>query len=209
MKTVGILIFDDVEVLDFAGPFEVFSRTRTTPGLESRRSDTDAPFRVITIGVGSREVRATGGLGIVGNCTVEDAPELDILVVPGGFGTRPLLADDKLIAWLRARAVDTALLTSVCTGSLLLARAGLLKGRRATTHWGALDMFGEIDSTVDVQRESRVVDDGIITSAGVASGIDMAFYVVGKECGEEVARETAKYIEYPWSGLATSRPVEG
>ena len=113
MKTVGILIFDDVEVLDFAGPFEVFSRTRTTPGLESRRSDADAPFRVITIGVGSREVRATGGLGIVGNCTVEDAPELAILVVPGGFGTRSLLADDKLIAWLRARAVDTALLTSV------------------------------------------------------------------------------------------------
>jgi transcriptional regulator GlxA family with amidase domain len=117
--------------------------------------------------------------------------------VPGGFGTRALLKDDKTIDWIRRTAANVRQLTSVCTGSLLLAQAGLLRGRRATTHWGALDVLAGIDAGVQVDRERRVVDDGgVITSAGVASGIDMAFYIVERVCGKAVADDTARYIEY-------------
>jgi len=122
---------------------------------------------------------------------------VDLLVIPGGFGTRPLLEDTATLDWIRRTAASARTVTSVCTGSLLLARAGLLAGRRATTHWGALDLLAGIDPTVTVDREARVVTDGIVSSAGVAAGIDMAFAVVEQICGRAVADETARYIEYP------------
>lgn len=193
---VGILIFDSVEVLDFAGPFEVFSRTRLTPGVESRRSDQSAPFRVFTVARTKDPVVATGGLTVVPHHGFEDCPRIDLLVVPGGFGTRPLLQDDEVLDWIRRTAAAARQVTSVCTGSLLLARAGLLEGRRATTHWASLDLLDSLDAGVIVERQSRVVDDGVITSAGVASGIDMAFHIVETLFGREVADETARYIEY-------------
>ena len=193
---VGILIFDDVEVLDFAGPFEVFSRTRLAPGVESRRSEESAPFRVFTIARTRDPIQATGGLTVVPAYGFADAPRIDLLLVPGGFGTRALLNDEETLAWIRQTASAARQVTSVCTGSLLLAKAGLLNGRRATTHWGALDLLGSLDAGVTVDRDSRVVDDGVITSAGVASGIDMAFHLVETLFGSAVADETAKYIEY-------------
>lgn len=196
-SNVAILIFDKVEVLDFAGPFEVFSRTRTVPGPESRRSEDAAPFHVFTVAKTSKPVVATGGLTVVPDYSFEDAPNIDLLVVPGGFGTRALLKDEETLTWVRGVAAKAHQTTSVCTGSLLLAKAGLLEGRRATTHWGALDLLDSLDAGVTVDRESRYVDDGIITSAGVAAGIDMAFYVVERLCGKDVADETAHYIEYP------------
>ena len=193
----GIVIFDGVEVLDFAGPFEVFSRTRLEPGPASRRSEESAPFRVFTVARSLETVVATGGLGVVPAYTFDDAPPIELLVVPGGFGTRPLLHDESFLDRIRARAADARLVTSVCTGSLVLASAGLLRGRRATTHWGALDALAELDSTVLVERGVRVVQDGIISSAGVSAGMDMAFHVVEMLHGREVADETAAYIEYP------------
>jgi transcriptional regulator GlxA family with amidase domain len=193
---VGILIFDGVEVLDFAGPFEVFSRTRLVPGPESRRSEDHAPFRVFTVAKSGAPVSATGGLLVVPHHAFADAPRIDLLVVPGGFGTRALLHDAETLEWIRQAAGAARTVTSVCTGSLLYAKAGLLTGRRATTHWGALDLLESVDPSVKVERARRVVDDGIITSAGVASGIDMAFYVVETMFGREVADETAHYIEY-------------
>jgi transcriptional regulator GlxA family with amidase domain len=193
---VGILIFDDVEVLDFAGPFEVFSRTRLTPGVESRRSDGSAPFHVFTIARTPAPVTATGGLVVTPSHTFADNPWIDLLLIPGGFGTRALLEDDEMLGWIRRTAAAARQVTSVCTGSLLLAKAGLLQGRRATTHWSALDLLASLDAGVTVERTSRVVDDGVITSAGVASGIDMAFYIVDTIFGREVADETARYIEY-------------
>jgi transcriptional regulator GlxA family with amidase domain len=191
---VGILIFDDVEVLDFAGPFEVFSRTRLDPGPESRRSEDSAPFSVFTVAGSRAPVRTTGGLEVIPHWSFADAPRIDLLVVPGGFGTRRLMNDAETIDWIRRVATATRRTTSVCTGSLLLAKAGLLEGRRATTHWGALDLLESLGVSVD--RERRVIDDGIITSAGVASGMDMAFYVVETLFGSPVADETAHYIEY-------------
>jgi transcriptional regulator GlxA family with amidase domain len=201
--TVGILIFDGVEVLDFAGPFEVFSRTRTVPGGESRRSDEGAPFVVFTVAKTKTPIAATGGLNVTPHFGFDDAPRIDLLLVPGGFGTRPLMNDDETLAWIKTVAGAASQVTSVCTGSLLLAQAGLLDGKRATTHWGALDMLESLDAEVTVARDQRWVDDGIITSAGVAAGIDMAFYVVEKLCGKAVADETARYIEYPRNAAAS------
>jgi transcriptional regulator GlxA family with amidase domain len=193
---VGILIFDNVEVLDFAGPFEVFSRTRLQPGIEARRSDEGAPFRVFTVARTRDPITATGGLTVVPRHGFADAPRIDLLVVPGGFGTRRLLHDEETLDWIRRTAAAARRVTSVCTGALLLAQAGLLQGRRATTHWGALDLLDSLGAGVTVERTLRVVDDGVITSAGVASGMDMAFYVVETLFGREVADETARYIEY-------------
>jgi len=195
---VGILVFDDVEVLDFAGPFEVFSRTRLTPGLESRRSENSAPFNVFTVAPRPGPIVATGGLRIVPHFDFATAPSIDVLVVPGGFGTRPLLEDAETLAWLRRTAGAAQRVTSVCTGALLLAQAGLLSGRRATTHWSSLERLAGMDATITVEGTQRVVDDVIITSAGVSAGIDMAFAVVAVYCGQEVADETARYIEYPF-----------
>lgn len=195
-QNVGILIFENVEVLDFAGPFEVFSRTRLVPGTESRRSDDSAPFHVFTVARSKDPVTATGGLVVIPHHSFEDAQRIDLLVVPGGFGTRPLLNDEEILDWIRRTAAAARQVTSVCTGSLLLGKAGLLQGRRATTHWAALDLLESLDTGATVERELRVVDDVVVTSAGVASGIDMAFYMVERLCGREVADETAKYIEY-------------
>jgi len=195
-RTVGIFIFDNVEVLDFAGPYEVFSRTRLESGLESRLGDDNAPFRVFTVARSNEPVVATGGLRVVPDHSFADAPKIDILVIPGGFGTRPLLEDQEVLDWIRARDGETELTTSVCTGSLLLARSGLLAGRRATTHWAALDILQAMHEPDKVERRLRVVEDGVITSAGVASGIDMAFLVVERLHGKQVADETARYIEY-------------
>ncbi len=206
---VGIVIFDDVEVLDFAGPFEVFSRTRTEPGPASRRSEASAPFEVFTVARSREPVSAVGGLRVTPHYAFADAPSIDLLVVPGGFGTRALLEDQATLDFLRLRAASARLVSSVCTGALLLARIGALDGRRATTHHGALDLLAEVGGgRVEVARGSRYVDDVAITSAGVAAGIDMAFYLVEKFCGRVVADETARYIEHPRRG-ADGRILDG
>jgi transcriptional regulator GlxA family with amidase domain len=196
--SVGILIFDDVEVLDFAGPFEVFSRTRTVAGADSRRTDDSAPFEVFTVGRSHDPITAIGGLTVTPRYSWASAPAIDLLVVPGGFGTRALLNDEATLNWIRETAARARQVTSVCTGALLLAKIGLLHGKRATTHWAGLDLLPSIDPTIQVQRDQRVVHDGVFTSAGVSAGIDMSFAVVEQICGRAVAAETAHYIEYPW-----------
>lgn len=198
-RSVAILLFEDVEVLDFAGPYEVFSRTRLEPGVASRRTRDSAPFDVLTVAREPGPIAATGGLRVIPDYSFGDVPEIDILVVPGGFGTRPLLADDQMIEWIRDRSGRARRVTSVCTGALLLAAAGVLQGRRATTHWSALDALGEIDPTIEVARGARVVEDGVVTSAGVSAGIDMALTIVARLHGQDVAEETARYMEYRWT----------
>jgi transcriptional regulator GlxA family with amidase domain len=195
--SVGIFIFDQVEVLDFAGPFEVFSRTRLEPGLDSRRSERSAPFSVFTVAEQRTPIAATGGLQVIPAHDFASAPPIDILLIPGGWGTRPLLEHAPAIDWIRTAAALAKLVTSVCSGALLLARAGLLSHKRATTHWGALDALATLDATIDVQRSARVVQDGAITSAGISAGIDMALAVVELLHGKEVADDTAVYMEYP------------
>lgn len=206
---VGILIFDEVEVLDFAGPFEVFSRTRMTPGPESRRSAESAPFEVFTVAKTAAPVQAIGGLTVTPRYGFAEAPRIDLLLVPGGWGTRALLDDEETLAWLRERRAAARLVTSVCTGALVLGKLGWLDGRRATTHWASLDLLASLSPRIAVERERRWVDDGIVTSAGVAAGIDMSLHLVARLCGEEVARETARYIEYPWLPDVPEVPADG
>lgn len=196
-STVGILIFDGVEVLDFAGPYEVFSRTRLEPGTESRRSDESAPFRVFTFAERAGAVVATGGLRVLPDFDLTSVPRIELLVIPGGFGTRPMLQDQAMLEWIRRAAAAATRVASVCTGALVLAKAGLLAGRRATTHWGALATLAELDPTIHVDADARVVEDVIYTSAGVSAGIDMAFAVVEAMHGRAVADETARYMDYP------------
>ena len=193
---VGIFIFDEVEVLDFAGPFEVFSRTRLLKGAESRRSNDSAPFNPFTVSIDKKSLTTTGGLKIIADYTFNNFPKIDILIVPGGYGTRTLLNNEILLKWIKAVSDKANITASVCTGSLLLAKAGLLEGKRATTHWGAIEALKSISKDIQVITERRVVNDEIITSAGVSSGIDMAFMIVENLYGEEVASDTSKYIEF-------------
>jgi transcriptional regulator GlxA family with amidase domain len=201
---VGILIFENVEVLDFAGPFEVFSRTRVDPSPAALRTDQGAPFRVFTVAKTKDPVIATGGLRVEPHHGFADAPHIDLLLVPGGFGTRTLVDDRETLDWIRRVAADARQVTSVCTGSFLLTRAGLLEGKRATTHWAALGELEALGGGVTVVRGARWVDDGVISSAGVSAGIDMSFYVVEKLLGKEVADRTARYIDYPRGAAAAA-----
>lgn len=193
---VGILIFNEVEVLDFAGPFEVFSRTRIEKGAESRRSDDSAPFKVFTVSVKEEIIIATGGLKIFSDYTFKNFPKIDILVIPGGLGTRALLNNEDVLNWIKSVSNEAEITSSVCTGSLLLAKAGLLDNKRATTHWGAIGALKSINKNIQVVDNRRIVNDEIITSAGVSSGIDMAFMIIENLYGEHVANDTAKYIEF-------------
>jgi len=187
---VGILLFDEVEVLDFAGPFEVFSVTRTEDGVR--------PFDVYTVAQEKRMIKARNGLRVEPRCTFEDAPAFDILIVPGGYGAEEVEIHNRtLIDWLRARAGEHTLVASVCTGAFLLAEAGLLGGRRATTHWMDLDRLEREYPLVTVERNQRFIDAGdLVTSAGISAGIDMCLHLVGRLLGAEVARATAERMEY-------------
>ena len=187
---VGILLFDEVEVLDFGGPFEVFSVTRDQG--ETR------PFDVYTVAQEKRLIRARNGLMVEPRCSFEDAPAFDILIVPGGYGAEEVEIHNRtLIDWIGARAGETALVASVCTGAFLLAEAGLLGGRRVTTHWMDLDRLEREYPLVTVERNRRFVDEGdIVTSAGISAGIDMCLHLVGRFLGAEVSQTTAKRMEY-------------
>jgi transcriptional regulator GlxA family with amidase domain len=195
-KRVGILVFPDVEVLDFCGPFEVFSVTRLE---EARRREEPSPFEVSLVAETDGVVKATGGLRVVPDHTLATCPPLDILVVPGGWGTRKEISNRRLLDWIAERARQVETLTSVCTGSMLLGHAGLLDGRRATTHWRSLDWMRKSFPTVTVEEKLHVVEDGhVITSAGISAGIDMALRVVERYHGHDVALATARNMEYAW-----------
>lgn len=193
---IGIFIFNQVEVLDFCGPFEVFSRTRLIPGVESRLSEASAPFHVFTLSKKKDEITCTGGLKVIPDYSFTNSPPIDILILPGGQGTRSLVNDSETIEWIRSTAAKTHQTASVCTGAFLLAKAGLLKNRKATTHWASFDQLQLIDSTIQILKDQRVVNDGIITSGGISAGIDMAFSLVEEMFGEDVANDTAHYMEY-------------
>ena len=202
-RRVGILIFPDVEVLDFCGPFEVFSVARLD---EARRREEPSPYDVILVAQGSEVVVASGGLKVVPDHTLEDCPPLDVLMVPGGWGTRREIINERLIAWIAVRGRQVETVASVCTGSMLLGQAGFLDGKRATTHWKALDWMRESFPPVTVIEDQHVVEEGdVLTSAGISAGIDLALRVVARHHGEAVARATARHMEYPYPEDNTRR----
>ncbi|MGE5370449.1 MAG: DJ-1/PfpI family protein [Solirubrobacterales bacterium] len=190
-KNVGILLFENVEVLDFAGPFEVFSISEYENGEGN-------PFVVRTISETGRLVTARNGLKVQPDNGLSDSPKLDILIIPGGPGTYEIETKNRaVIEWIDQQAREVEVLASVCTGAFLLAKAGLLDGRRATTHWRSLDRLENEYPKIMVQRGIKYVDEGsIITSAGISAGIDMSLYLVGKLIGKQAALNTAKRMEY-------------
>jgi transcriptional regulator GlxA family with amidase domain len=193
-KRVGILVFPSVEVLDFCGPYEVFSVTRLH---EEQRREESSPFEVLLLAESTDPVVATGGLRVIPDATLEACPPLDILVVPGGWGTRKEISNQRVLTWIAQRAKEVETLTSVCTGAMLLGQAGLLEGRRATTHWRSLEWMRQSFPGVTVEDKLHVVEDGqVLTSAGISAGIDMALRVVARYFGEAVGRATARHMEY-------------
>jgi transcriptional regulator GlxA family with amidase domain len=189
VRQVGIFLFDDVEELDAVGPWEVLSCWTTQFPQDG--------WHAFCFAAEAGPVTCAKGLVITPHHAVGDMPALDVLVHPGGQGTRPLLKNEPYLTWVRRQRETVPLLTSVCTGSLVYAAAGLLAGRPATTHWGSLELLGELDPSIDVRPDERFVDDGdMITSAGVSAGIDMALHLVSRLASVERAREVRRSIQY-------------
>ena len=199
-RSVAIFLFDEVEVLDFAGPYEVFS----VAGL---RTLPQKPFDVFTVAEKSSIV-ARNGLKVTPDYTFDTMPNADIVLIPGGggftsdgvaFGSRREMNNPVVLEWAKKQATQAELLLSVCTGALILGQAGLLNGLKATTHFMALDSLRAISTEIEVVEKVRYVDNGtVILSAGVSAGIDMSYYVVSKLLGAEVATEAARYAQYDY-----------
>jgi transcriptional regulator GlxA family with amidase domain len=186
---IGVALFDGAEELDWAGPWEVLAAWA--------EQFPDDGVRVFTLAREEGPVTCAKGLRVLPDQTWETAPPLDVLVYPGGRGTRAQLGDEEVRGWLRGIAGGGALVTSVCTGSLVLADAGLVDGRPATTHWGSLELLPTLGRDIEVRPDDRFVDSGnIITAAGVSAGIDMALHLVARLHSPERAREVRRYIQY-------------
>jgi transcriptional regulator GlxA family with amidase domain len=187
--SVGIFLFNEVEVLDFAGPFEVFSVTEVNG---------EKPFTVYTVSENGEMITARNGLKVQSDYSIENLPPVDILIIPGGLGARKYeIKNEIVIKWIRQQMKEVKLMTSVCTGALLLAKAGLLEGLKATTHWASIEKFKNEFQNVEVIENVKFVDEGhIITSAGISAGINMAFHIVKNLLGVHVAEDTAKRMEY-------------
>jgi transcriptional regulator GlxA family with amidase domain len=193
-KTVGVLLFPDFELLDVFGPLEAFGQARDW-------------FRVLTVAEQAGPVASAQGPRAVADHGFDDSPPLDILLVPGGMGTRRDVTNQRLLDWIGAQARRAELTTSVCTGAALLARAGVLDGRRATTNKRAFGWVTEQGPKVEWVRQARWVDDGnVVTSSGVSAGIDMALHLIGKVAGPAVRDEIATRMEYTWHDDAANDP---
>ncbi len=186
---IGIVLFDDVEELDAVGPWEVLAHWTGTFAQDG--------YTVTCLSPNGQAVTAAKGLVIGAHAALEDTPMLDVLLHPGGLGTRRLLRDPAYLDWIRAQRRSVTLMTSVCTGALVYAAAGLLHDRPATTHWSAVNELRALDPTVRIAEHQRWVDDGdIVTSAGVSAGIDMALHLVDRLAGRDRAREVRRGIQY-------------
>jgi transcriptional regulator GlxA family with amidase domain len=186
---IGVALFDGAEELDWAGPWEVLAAWAT--------QWPDDGVRVLTLAREAGTITCAKGLRVLPDETWESAPPLDVLVYPGGRGTRRELVDEAVLDWMREMAAGGTVLSSVCTGSLVLAAAGLLDGRPATTHWQSLALLPTLGREIEVRPDDRFVDDGtVITAAGVSAGIDMALHLVSRLHSRERAREVRRYIQY-------------
>jgi transcriptional regulator GlxA family with amidase domain len=188
-KHIGILLFDGVEELDAVGPWEVLAHWTIHHPEDG--------YAVCCLSRDGRPVTAAKGMALGAHHSIARAPGLEVLIHPGGSGTRTLLRDPEHLAWVRAQRAAVPLMTSVCTGALVYAAAGLLRGRPATTYWGALDELRALDASIRVREHDRWVDDGdVITAAGVSAGIDMALHLVVRLAGPDRARQVKRGIQY-------------
>jgi transcriptional regulator GlxA family with amidase domain len=186
-RTIGIAVWDGVEELDFAGPYEV---------LTAWANGAEQPIRVVTVAEDTEPVRCAHGLRVLPDVAWGEIGHLDVFVLPGG-NSSVQVEDERFLARMRDLAAAGTLMTSVCTGAVVYAKAGLLDGRPATTHWGALERLASYGKSVEVRPEARFVDDGdVITAAGVSAGIDMALHLVARLDSVELARDVKRYIQY-------------
>lgn len=194
---IGIYVFDEVEVLDFAGPYEVFT---TATRMHSRNSRDDRPlFNVFTVGRSTAPVRARAGLKVDPDFSIADHPHIDCLVVPGGVVTAELEKPD-VIRWISDQSVPQRVVTAVCTGAFLLVKTGKLAGKQVTTHWEDIDDLKEMFPSVDVLSTLRWVDEGaFVTSAGISAGIDMSLHMVERLHSRELAERTALQMDFDWT----------
>ena len=200
-KTIGILLFDDAEELDFVGPFEVFTMAKMTHEMSGNKG-----YEVLLISETGGQVRAAKGMRLLSDCSIAEAPKLDVLLVPGGEGTRREVDNKPVLEWIAETSKSCEWVTSVCTGSFVLAAAGPAKGKKVTTHWAYKDELRERGEAGEVVGDYRFVRDGnIVTSAGVSAGIDMALWIVGQMESPQFARNVQKFMEYdpapPYSEL--------
>jgi transcriptional regulator GlxA family with amidase domain len=188
-KTVGIVLFDGVEELDAVGPWEVLSAWKELSGGNG--------WNVVTASRTGGTVACAKGLTIQPACALSSAPPFDVVIYPGGRGTRPLTTNEAELDWVRNAAAGAEVMASVCTGALVYAAAGLLRNRPATTHWAAFDELAALDPSVELRPDVRFVDDGdVVTAAGVSAGIDMALHLVARLAGPDRARDVRRYIQY-------------
>ncbi|MBM9549193.1 DJ-1/PfpI family protein [Leptospira sp. 201903074] len=192
MLQIGILIFPEVEVLDFAGPFEVFSLAET--------NDRNKLCQVFLVAENLSPVFARNGLMVLPNFDYSNCPPMDILIIPGGYGAEELeIKNQTTLSWIKAKHLKVKHLASICTGAFLLAEIGLLNGLEVTTHWMDIDTLKKNYPLLNVKTNIRYTDNGkILTSGGISSGIHLSFYLLQKIFGEEVAIRTAKRMEYDW-----------
>ncbi|HUD52010.1 DJ-1/PfpI family protein [Parvibaculum sp.] len=192
-RTIGILIFDDAEELDFVGPYEVFTMSNEM----FARSENRRPDKVLLISETGKTVTCAKGMRVEAHCGIADAPKLDLLLVPGGQGTRTEVNNKTITDWVARVAGDCEWVTSVCTGSMVLTAAGPAKGKRVTTHWAFIPALRERGEAAEVVERVRYIRDGnVVTSAGVSAGIDMALWLVGQMHGEDHARFTQMGMQY-------------
>jgi putative intracellular protease/amidase/YHS domain-containing protein len=192
-RNVAIFIYEGVELLDFAGPGEVFAAAQTIDGQRA--------FNVYTVAASADPVVSQGFVKVAPQHTIENCPRPDIIVLPGG-ATNNAMLDDRVMAWIKAATREAEITMSVCTGAFMLARAGLLDGRRATTHWASISRLKKESPAATVLENKRFVDNGqVLTTAGVSAGIDGALHVVERLLGLPAAQLTAKYMEYNWKPM--------
>jgi len=191
MTTFGLLIFDDVEELDFVGPWEVFTASSILLGERGEPADT-----VVTIAQHDRPVRCNKGMRVLPDHTFASHPDLDVVLAPGGLGTRKEVENRTLIGWIASVVEGCHWVTSVCTGALLLHEAGPARGKRLCTHWGFEDALEQRGNCTVVRDQRFVVDGNVVSSQGISAGIDMALWLIGQIYSPGHARETQRYIQY-------------
>ena len=188
-KNTAIYLFDDVEALDFTGPFEVFSVTDELSEYQR--------LNVYTVAREEKPIITRNGLSVNPHYSIANAPKPDILIIPGGDGARSVLGQEDVLSWILSSAGTAEKVLSVCSGAIILAKIGLLKGLKATTHHQVFDVLESLAPDTVIIKGQRFVDNGkIITSAGISAGIDMSLHVIEQLFGAEVADATCEYMEY-------------
>ena len=201
MIDIGILIFDDVEELDFVGPWEVWNMVNT---VSQFRGEEDL-FRVRLISPDGQQIKASKGMRVLADAAIADVDRLDIICVPGGQGARPLLKQADVLDWVRSISERATWVTSVCTGAFVLSKAGLTQGKRLATYWAAFQEFEQLGLSGTLVPHVRYVRDGnLLTSAGVSAGIDMSLWLVGEIFSPQFARDVQRAMQYdpapPYAG---------